>query len=91
MAIVRSSNGDIVIDGEGDVIEIDLFVGGSLPDIRRFDLVRYQNEVDSTEQEEYDILELGYWYVPSTLKPREDTLHYVEPDEDFIKRERFNH
>jgi hypothetical protein len=88
MAMVRSSNGNITIDEEGNVTNTEIIEGGELPDIRKFDLVRYWNEVDSTEKEDFDILELGFWYAPEP--PNDEQLEYVEPDANFINRVRLN-
>ena len=83
-SVVRSSSGDVTINAyTGDVTKVDLFIGGWLPLILRFDLEEWKQELNVTEaDDDYDILDLGYWYVsPQGL------IRY-EPPDDLYRRTR---
>lgn len=55
LAVVRSSNGDVYINYHtGEVRHIDLWKGGSLPEITKF-------ELPEDKCSEYDIIDLDCW------------------------------
>ena len=68
-AIVRSSNGDIYIHPDtGEVEHIDLFEGGELPEITKFELP------ENDKASEYDIIDLGYWLEDGNYEPPDEGM-----------------
>lgn len=76
MGIVRSSNGDIEIDDNGEILDDPEDSAGG---IIRFDLDEYKRTYGELDPSgEYDILDLGYWYNQSGKE-----LKYEGPDLTF--------
>ena len=80
MGIVHSSHGTLEIDDTGKVTGIiaDGKTGAIiLPNeglsflftIERFDLSEYAKHYDKEDDEEFDILDLGYWTTVGTYEP----------------------
>lgn len=60
---VWSSNGEVVIDEQGAILDLVLYAGGTLPPITRFDVEEYRATY-RTLDDSIDILDIGYWYGP---------------------------
>ena len=68
---IWSSNGHIVIDENGNILDLKLYVGGELPPITRFDVEEYRATYGKLD-ESIDILDIGYWYgTDNTYEPAE--------------------
>ena len=83
---VRSSHGELIIDGDGYVLERQLendYVRGGrfLACIDRFDLPEWRKFWDNPEGTSIDILDLGYWYDD----PDTEESGYEPPDATWRK------